>query len=179
MAGHSHFSPSNVEEHFEFTAEGRKRVIYAFLAGTIALIVGIFLLSRGDHDAAHAVVEHGGATGHEAVNAVAGQGIHESGCHALRRRGQTDFPPDRLQASAGRPAAAWQHAPRGWTTGHHGACGSDRQAQGRASGLSDTPGNTAFLGNTVTSLPPCHCEAVKYARTFWKTSLNLTPKPDG
>ena len=79
MAGHSHFSPSNVEEHFEFTAEGRKRVIYAFLAGTIALIVGIFLLSRGDHDAAHAVVEHGGATGHEAANAVAGQGIHESG----------------------------------------------------------------------------------------------------
>ena len=46
MAGHSHFSPSNVEEHFEFTAEGRKRVIYAFLAGLVALVVGIYLLSR-------------------------------------------------------------------------------------------------------------------------------------
>ena len=79
MAGHSHFSPSNVEEHFEFTAEGRKRVIYAFLAGTIALIVGIFLLSRGENDAAHAVAEHGGTAGHEAANAVAGHGVHESG----------------------------------------------------------------------------------------------------
>jgi hypothetical protein len=63
MAGHSHFSPSNVEEHFEFTAEGRKRVIYAFIAGVVALIVGIFLLSRGEHDAAHAVAEHGAEHG--------------------------------------------------------------------------------------------------------------------
>jgi hypothetical protein len=71
MAGHSHFSPSNVEEHFEFTAEGRKRVIYAFLAGTIALIVGIFLLSRGEHEAVHAVAEHGAEHGsHESGGAV-------------------------------------------------------------------------------------------------------------
>ncbi|MEY4986803.1 MAG: hypothetical protein RL567_582, partial [Bacteroidota bacterium] len=33
MAGHSHFSPANVEEHFEFSAEGKKRIIYAFIAG--------------------------------------------------------------------------------------------------------------------------------------------------
>ena len=59
MAGHSHFSPSNVEEFFEFTAEGRKRVIYAFVAGLVALIAGIYLLSRGEHEAANAVAEHG------------------------------------------------------------------------------------------------------------------------
>ena len=59
MAGHSHFSPSNVEEFFEFTAEGRKRVIYAFVAGLVALIAGIYLLSRGEHEAANAVAAHG------------------------------------------------------------------------------------------------------------------------
>ena len=59
MAGHSHFSPSDVEEFFEFTAEGRKRIIYAFVAGLVALIAGIYLLSRGEHEAANAVAEHG------------------------------------------------------------------------------------------------------------------------
>ena len=59
MAGHSHFSPSNVEEFFEFTTEGRKRVIYAFVAGLVALIVGIYLLSKGEHEAVNAVAEHG------------------------------------------------------------------------------------------------------------------------
>ena len=39
MAGHSHFSPANVEEHFEFSAEGKKRIIYAFIAGLAALAV--------------------------------------------------------------------------------------------------------------------------------------------
>ena len=63
MAGHSHFSPSNVEEFFEFTAEGRKRVIYAFVAGLVALIAGIYLLSRGEHEAANAVAEHGAEHG--------------------------------------------------------------------------------------------------------------------
>ncbi|MFC0185112.1 hypothetical protein SAMN04515674_11237 [Pseudarcicella hirudinis] len=64
MAGHSHFSPANVEEHFEFTSEGRKRVILAFVAGVVALVIGIFLLSRGEgHEAAHAVAAHGAEHG--------------------------------------------------------------------------------------------------------------------
>ncbi|MFL0161204.1 quinol:cytochrome C oxidoreductase [Aquirufa salirivi] len=64
MAGHSHFSPANVEEHFEFTSEGKKRVIYAFIAGVVALVLGIYLLSKGEaggHEVANA--------GHEAVKA--------------------------------------------------------------------------------------------------------------
>jgi hypothetical protein len=77
MAGHSHFSPSNVEEFFEFTAEGRKRVIIAFVAGLAALIVGIFLLSKGDHDTAHAVAGHGAGHGeHLSGGAVAHHGNH-------------------------------------------------------------------------------------------------------
>jgi hypothetical protein len=64
MAGHSHFSPANVEEHFEFSAEGKKRIIYAFIAGLAALALGIYLLSKGEaggHEVANA--------GHEAVKA--------------------------------------------------------------------------------------------------------------
>jgi hypothetical protein len=77
MAGHSHFSPSNVEEFFEFTAEGRKRVIIGFVTGLVALIVGIFLLSKGDHDAAHAVAGHGAEHGeHLSGGAVAHHGNH-------------------------------------------------------------------------------------------------------
>lgn len=64
MAGHSHFSPANVEEHFEFSSEGKKRIFYAFIAGLAALVLGIYLLSRGEaggHEVANA--------GHEAVKA--------------------------------------------------------------------------------------------------------------
>jgi len=46
MAGHSHFSPANVEEHFEFSSEGKKRIIIAFIAGLVALALGIYLLSK-------------------------------------------------------------------------------------------------------------------------------------
>lgn len=75
MAGHSHFSPTTVEEFFEFTAEGRKRVIYAFVAGLVALIVGIYLLSRGEHEVAHTVAEHGAEHGeHLSGGAVAHHG---------------------------------------------------------------------------------------------------------
>jgi hypothetical protein len=42
MAGHSHFSPANVEEHFEFSSEGKKRIIYGFIAGIVALIIGTY-----------------------------------------------------------------------------------------------------------------------------------------
>ena len=82
MAGHSHFSPANVEEHFDFTSEGKKRIIYAFIAGVVALVVGIYLLSKGEagghevaaagHEAAkaghEAAAEHlsGGAVSHQA-----------------------------------------------------------------------------------------------------------------
>jgi len=70
MAGHSHFSPANVEEHFEFSAEGKKRIIYAFIAGLVALVIGIYLLSKGESgghevaEAAHHV--SGGAVSHQA-----------------------------------------------------------------------------------------------------------------
>jgi hypothetical protein len=64
MAGHSHFSPANVEEHFEFTSEGKRRVIIAFVAGLVATIIGIFLLSKGE-SGGHEVA----AAGHEAANA--------------------------------------------------------------------------------------------------------------
>ena len=64
MAGHSHFSPANVEEHFEFNSEGKKRIIYAFIAGVVALVIGIYLLSKGEAGG-HEVA----AAGHEAAKA--------------------------------------------------------------------------------------------------------------
>lgn len=64
MAGHSHFSPANVEEHFDFTLEGKKRIFYAFIAGLVALVIGIYLLSKGE-TGGHEVA----AAGHEAVKA--------------------------------------------------------------------------------------------------------------
>ena len=71
MAGHSHFSPANVEEHFEFTSEGKRRVIIAFIVGLVATIIGIYLLSKGEsggHEIAAAGHEAAGA-GHEAAQA--------------------------------------------------------------------------------------------------------------
>ena len=53
--------------------------------------------------------------------------------------------------------------------------GSSQTDQGRASGLSTTPGTTASLGNTVTILPFCHWVVVRLARMFWKSLPNLTP----
>ena len=52
-------------------------------------------------------------------------------------------------------------------------------AQGRAKDLSVAPGNIALFGKTVTTFPPCHCDAVNDARTFCKLLSNLAPKPDG
>ena len=72
MAGHSHFSPANVEEHFEFSSEGKKRIIIAFIAGLVALALGIYLLSKGEsggHEVAAAGHEAANA-GHEATNAA-------------------------------------------------------------------------------------------------------------
>jgi hypothetical protein len=64
MAGHSHFSPANVEEYFEFTAEGRKKVLTALVIGIVVLGVGIYMLMNGNHEEAHAAAghaaEHGG-----------------------------------------------------------------------------------------------------------------------
>lgn len=77
MAGHSHFSPANVEEHFEFSSEGKKRIIYGFIAGIIALIIGIYLLSKGE-SGGHEVAAAGG---HEAANAG-----HEAAMRAMNQR---------------------------------------------------------------------------------------------
>jgi len=79
MAGHSHFSPANVEEYFEFTAEGRKRIIYAFVAGVVALLVGIYLLSRGEgHEVVQAAAEHGAEHGeHLSGGAVSHHGDYD------------------------------------------------------------------------------------------------------
>jgi len=74
MAGHSHFSPANVEEHFEFSSEGKKRIIYGFIAGILALIIGIYLLSKGE-SGGHEVA----AAGHEAANAGHEAAEHLSG----------------------------------------------------------------------------------------------------
>jgi len=74
MAGHSHFSPANVEEHFEFSSEGKKRIIYGFIAGVVALIIGIYLLSKGE-SGGHEVA----AAGHEAANAGHEAAEHLSG----------------------------------------------------------------------------------------------------
>ena len=78
MAGHSHFSPANVEEHFEFSSEGKKRIIYGFIAGIVALIIGIYLLSKGE-SGGHEVA----AAGHEAANAghEANAAGHEAAGH--------------------------------------------------------------------------------------------------
>lgn len=46
MAGHSHFSPANVEEFYEFTPEARKRVITAMIIGAVLLGIGVFLLRK-------------------------------------------------------------------------------------------------------------------------------------
>ena len=45
--------------------------------------------------------------------------------------------------------------------------------------MTPTPGKAAFCGNTVTILPPCHCEAVNQAREFCMFLSNLAPKPEG
>ena len=92
MAGHSHFSPANVEEHFEFSSEGKKRIIIAFIAGLVALALGIYLLSKGEsggHEVAAAGHEAANA-GHEAANAgheAAGAGEHLSGGAASHQAG--------------------------------------------------------------------------------------------
>lgn len=86
MAGHSNFSPANVEEYFEFSAEGKKRVIISFVVGLVALLIGMFLLSQGGgHEAAGAGHEVAtashevAAAGHEAAGAAHEAEEHLSG----------------------------------------------------------------------------------------------------
>ena len=88
MAGHSHFSPANVEEHFEFTSEGRKRVILAFVAGVVALAIGIFLLSKGEgHEVAHAAAGHAAEHGAEHAETLSGGAAsHHEGAYDWTNR---------------------------------------------------------------------------------------------
>ncbi len=75
MAGHSKFSPANVEEYFEFSAEGKKRVIIGFFVGLVALLIGMYLLSQGGgHHEVAAAGHEAASAGHEAAEAA-----HEGG----------------------------------------------------------------------------------------------------
>ncbi len=85
MAGHSHFSQMNVEEHFQFTSEGKKRVILAFIAGLAALLIGIYLLSKGEHQAAHGIVEHASEHGEHGLNISGGAVAHHDSYHWTNR----------------------------------------------------------------------------------------------
>lgn len=55
MAGHSHFTPANVEEHFEFTAAAKKKIFISLAVGIVMFILGIFFIANGigeGHEAA-------------------------------------------------------------------------------------------------------------------------------
>jgi len=74
MAGHSTFSPANVEEYYEFSPEAKKRVILGFIISLVATLIGIYLLSKGESHG-HEVA----AAGHEAANAGHEAAGHLSG----------------------------------------------------------------------------------------------------
>ncbi len=88
MAGHSNFTPANVEEHFEFTAASRKNIIIGLVVGLVLLALGCFLASKGigegHHEAStHATeaVAHQAAITHDTkavVEHVAAKGGHEA-----------------------------------------------------------------------------------------------------
>ncbi|WP_310588863.1 hypothetical protein [Flectobacillus sp. BAB-3569] len=84
MAGHSHFSPANVEEFYEFTPEARKRVITAMIIGAVLLGIGVFFLGSGEHEAAHAVAGHAAEHGGEHLSGGAAS-HHESPWNPLNR----------------------------------------------------------------------------------------------
>ena len=84
MAGHSHFSPANVEEFYEFTPEARKRVITAMIIGAVLLGIGVFFLGSGEHEAAHAVAGHAAEHGGEHLSGGA-VSHHESPWNPLNR----------------------------------------------------------------------------------------------
>jgi hypothetical protein len=83
MAGHSHFTPANVEEHFEFTATARKKILISLLVGFVMLALGIFFLANGigeGHEAnttAHEVASNV-ASGHNAEIAGASHEIAQT-----------------------------------------------------------------------------------------------------
>jgi hypothetical protein len=78
MAGHSHFSPANVEEFFEFTPELRKKLSIGLGVGLALMAIGLFFLAN-DHGAGHEAAH--GAAGHDAHAA----GGHEDGYHWTKR----------------------------------------------------------------------------------------------
>lgn len=73
MAEHHDFNPAEMEEWYQFTPEGRRRLITGMIVGLLMLIVGAFLVSRGwgigiehVHEAGgHAHGAHEGAEHHE------------------------------------------------------------------------------------------------------------------
>jgi hypothetical protein len=79
MAGHSHFTPSNVEEHFIFTSEARKKVIISLVVGIVLTLVGSFLAMKGIGEG-HETAAHGTAAaghgGHEVASHVEAAGHH-------------------------------------------------------------------------------------------------------
>ncbi|WP_044172898.1 hypothetical protein [Flectobacillus major] len=84
MAGHSHFSPANVEEYFEFTSEARKKLITAMIIGAVLLGIGVFFLGSGEHEAAHAAAGHAAEHGGEHLSGGAAS-HHETSWNPLNR----------------------------------------------------------------------------------------------
>jgi hypothetical protein len=71
MAGHSHFTPANVEEHFEFTAAARKKTLISLLVGLVMLAIGIFFLANGIGEGHETVAGTHEATSHVAAGHLA------------------------------------------------------------------------------------------------------------
>lgn len=71
MAEHHDFNPAEMEEWYQFTPEGRRRLITGMVVGLLLLIVGAFLVSKGWGIG----VEHAHEAGGHA------HGAHEGGEH--------------------------------------------------------------------------------------------------
>lgn len=83
MAGHSHFSPANVEEHFEFTPDARKKLMVAMVVGAVLLGIGVLFPGGGEHEAAHAVAGHAAEHGAELTGGAVSH--HETSWNPLNR----------------------------------------------------------------------------------------------
>ncbi len=65
MAGHSHFTPANVEEHFEFTAAAKKKILICLVVGLAMMILGSIFLANHIGEGHEAVAGHNTAASHD------------------------------------------------------------------------------------------------------------------
>ncbi len=77
MSGHSHFTPANVEEHFEFTAAAKKKIFISLIVGVAMFVLGCIFLANGvgeTHHEAATAPQHEVAKSSVAEHAIAVKG---------------------------------------------------------------------------------------------------------